>query len=76
MLNLAIQSAQQAPTQHYVVDADGLACEPVAVCASSFADAAAAFLETAAAPLEAVELSVTVEDVATGERQAFVLDVA
>jgi hypothetical protein len=36
----------------------------------------AAYLETSAAPLEEGELSVTVEDVATGERQAITFDLA
>jgi hypothetical protein len=74
MLRPAFPSIVRA-TRRFLVGADG-AGQVATVAATSFADAAAAYLETSAAPLEEGELSVTVEDVATGERQAITFDLA
>jgi hypothetical protein len=74
MLSPAVPSITRA-THRFLVGADG-AGQVATVAATSFADAAAAYLETSAAPLEAGELSITVEDLATGERQAFTFNLA
>ena len=73
MLSSPLSSTERSMRRFLVATDNAM---PVALAARTFADAAASFLETSAAPLEDGERSVTVEDVSTGERQAFTLDVA